>query len=133
MWSSIIITVGAAAAAVGASNLTSLADTFIEDGVSPNGGYKNAVLYDGIQRAYQLTGDQKYLDWVKSQIDEHVVLEDGSINNWNYSRYVLDEYRIGNNFLYLYDETGEEKYKLASDVIRRMLDSYPRTPSGAFW
>ena len=125
--------IATASAVPGSSYLTRLADTFIEDGVEANFGYKNAVLYLGFESAYQLTGDEKYIDWVRGQYDEHVVLEDGSIKDWNYSRYVLDEYRMGNNLLYLYDLTEEEKYLSASAIVRGMLDSYPRTPSGGFW
>lgn len=132
MWPCLVLILGLAALGQ-SSHLTRLADTFIQDGVKPNFGYKNAVLYLGIQRAYELTGDIKYLDWVRSQIDGHVVLDDGSIKNWNLSRYILDEYRMGNNLLYLYDETGEDKYRAAAGVIRGMLDSYPRSPSGGFW
>lgn len=127
--------IAAAAAAVDntTSHLTDLADTFIQDGITPNFGYKNAVLYLGFERAYELTGDSKYLDWIQGQIDGHVVQDDGTIKNWNFSRYVLDEYRMGNNYLYLFDQTGEENYESAAHIIRGMLDSYPRSPSGGFW
>lgn len=47
--------------------------------------------------------------------------------------YSLDEYRFGMNALWWYNRTGEEKYKLAADGIRGMLDRHPRTPSGGFW
>lgn len=44
--------------------------------------------------------------------------------------YSLDEYRFGMNALWWYNRTGEEKYKIAADDIRGMLDRHPRTPSG---
>lgn len=125
---------GGAVATLGSqSYLTWLADTFIEVGVDPDFGYQDAVLYLGFEKAYELSKDEQYLDWYKGQIDGHVVQEDGTIRNWNYSRYILDEYRMGNNYLYLYDQTGDKKYKSAAEIVRSMLDSYPRTPSGGFW
>lgn len=34
------------------------------------------------------------------------------------------------NALWWYNRTGEEKYKVAADGIRGMLERHPRTPSG---
>lgn len=134
MKSTLFFAAGVAAAPSNShSYLTWLADTFINTGVDPDFGYQDAVLYQGFQKAYELTGDEKYFDWYKGQTDDHVVSEDGSIKDWNYTRRVLDEYRMGNNYLYLYDQTGDEKYKSAADIIRQMLDVYPRSPSGGFW
>ncbi|ENH64122.1 Unsaturated rhamnogalacturonyl hydrolase yteR [Fusarium oxysporum f. sp. cubense race 1] len=110
-----------------------MADTMIAKGVKPDLGYQDAVLYLGFEKAYELSGDQKYLDWYIGQIDGPVVQEDGSIKGLNTSRYILDEYRMGHNYLYLYNQTGEPKYETAANTVRRMLDSYPRTPSGGFW
>lgn len=130
----LFLALGATAAAANQhSYLTWLADTFIDKGVKSDFGYQDAVLYLGFQKAYELTGDERYFDWYKNQIDGDVVLEDGSINKWNYSRYVLDEYRMGSNYLYLYEQTGEDKYRSAAGVVRHMLNVYPRSPSGAFW
>lgn len=117
----------------GLSYLTKMADTMIAKGITPDLGYQDAVLYLGFEKAYELTGDQKYLDWYIGQIDGPVVQEDGSIKGLNTSRYILDEYRMGHNYLYLFNQTGETKYETAANTVRRMLDTYPRTPSGGFW
>ncbi|KAH6984232.1 glycosyl hydrolase [Ilyonectria sp. MPI-CAGE-AT-0026] len=114
------------------SYLTQMADTIIAKGVDPDRGYQDAVLYLGIEKAYELSEDKKYLDWYKGQIEGPVVQEDGTIKDWNYTRWILDEYRMGHNYLYLYYQTGDDKYKSAADIVRHMLDSYPRTPSGGF-
>uniref|UniRef100_A0A0B7JSC4 Glycosyl hydrolase family 88 n=1 Tax=Bionectria ochroleuca TaxID=29856 RepID=A0A0B7JSC4_BIOOC len=107
-----------------------MADTFIQDGVTPNYGYQVATLYLGFEKAYEISKDEKYLDWYKGQIDDHVVLENGTIKNWNYTRYVLDEYRIANNYLYLYDKTGLEKYKSAANIaLKKTRD----VDSGTWW
>lgn len=73
------------------------------------------------------------MDWYKSQIDGHVVQDDGTIKDWDDDKYSLDDYRMGNNYLYLYDRTGDLKYKSAANIVRRHIDSHPRTPSGGFW
>jgi rhamnogalacturonyl hydrolase YesR len=41
--------------------------------------------------------------------------------------------RMANNYLYWYNETGEEKYKSAAAIVRTQLNGHPRTPSGGFW
>lgn len=134
MRTSALLLFGVATAMLGSSSyLTRLADTFIALGVEPDFNYQSATLYLGFEKAYELSGDEKYFDWYKHQIEGPVVQEDGTIKDWNYTRYVLDEYRMGHNYLYLYDKTGEEKYKSAADIVRRMLDAHTRTPSGGFW
>ncbi|KAK7420558.1 hypothetical protein QQX98_002757 [Neonectria punicea] len=98
-----------------------MADTVIAQGITPDRGYQDAVLYLGIEKAYELSQDEKYLDWYKGQIEGPVVQEDGTIKGWNYTRWILDEYRMGHNYLYLYDQTGDDKFKSAADTVRHML------------
>jgi rhamnogalacturonyl hydrolase YesR len=40
---------------------------------------------------------------------------------------------MANNYLYWYEQTGEEKYKSAAKIVRDQLDRHPRTESGGFW
>lgn len=124
---------GTAYAQIESSYLMRMADTMIAKGVSPDRGYQDAVLYLGFEKAYELSGDEKYLDWYIDQIAGPVVLENGTIKGLNTSKYILDEYRMGHNYLYLYNQTGDQKYKTAANIIRKMLDKYPRSPSGGFW
>lgn len=135
MKSILFFAVAAAAAVVERTqqtHLTWLADTFISKGVKAGLGYQEATLYFGIEKAYELSRDKKYLDWYKGQIDA-VVQNDGTVKGWNPNVYSLDEYRLGTNHLYLYKLTGQQKYKSAAELIRKQLDTHPRTPSGGFW
>jgi rhamnogalacturonyl hydrolase YesR len=95
--------------------------------------YGRAALYTGYEAIIARTGSDELLDWYRSRIDGLVVAEDGTIPTFDKTRYSLDDYRIGNNILYWYERTGEEKYKTAADTIRGMLDRHPRTPTGGFW
>lgn len=113
--------------------LTRLADTFLNKGIKPAQDYQRATLYLGIGKAYELHGDKKYLDWYINQLSDVVVRPDGSIIGWQPKVYSLDEYRMANNYLYLYNVTGEEKYKKAASMSREHLNSHPRTESGGFW
>jgi rhamnogalacturonyl hydrolase YesR len=95
--------------------------------------YGRAAVYTGYEAVIARTGSDELLDWYHSRIDGLVVTEDGTIPGFDKTRYSLDDYRIGNNILYWYELTGEEKYKTAADTIRGMLDRHPRTPTGGFW
>ncbi|RYO87728.1 hypothetical protein DL766_005002 [Monosporascus sp. MC13-8B] len=126
--------VGAAAAKCGKSSyLTWTADSFIEHGVKKDFHYTQATLYLGYEAAYELTKNESYVEWYRNQIDGAVVLEDGTIKDWDYEFYSLDDYRIGNNFLWWYERTGEEKYRKAADIIREQMNRHPRNKAGGFW
>ncbi|KAI1457801.1 glycoside hydrolase family 105 protein [Annulohypoxylon moriforme] len=115
------------------SYLTWTVDSFIERGVQATRSYEEATLYEGYEAAYALTENETYADWYQAQIDDAVVLENGTIRGWRYDYYSLDDYRIGNNILWWYERTGDVKYKKAADIIRKQLDRHPRTPTGGFW
>ncbi|KAI1433604.1 cell wall glycosyl hydrolase YteR [Xylaria sp. CBS 124048] len=121
-----------AARVVSATHLTIMADSFIKRGVTPANGYDQMVLYHGYELAYDLTRNEMYASWYRRHIDV-LVQDNGTIKGWDYDYYSLDNYRMGNNLLYWYEQTGEARYKEAASVIRQQLDRHPRTPSGGFW
>lgn len=95
--------------------------------------YGRAALYTGYEGVIGRTGNETLLNWYRSKIDGDIVNEDGSIIDWRPTHYSMDDYRIGHNILYWYERTGEEKYRIAADVVRDMLKSHPQTPTGGFW
>ncbi|KXT00212.1 hypothetical protein AC578_7005 [Pseudocercospora eumusae] len=109
------------------------ADSFLSHGVEKDYHYTTAVFYEGLQVAINVTDNQTYIEWYCSQIDGPVVLDNGTIADWNSTYYSLDDYRIGNNFLWWYDQTGDEKYKSAAAIIRDQLNRHPQNVEGGFW
>jgi rhamnogalacturonyl hydrolase YesR len=97
--------------------------------------YVSAVLHEGIQKAGSLHTNSILLNYTTSAISS-LVSANGTLIGWNPTYYSLDDLRIGNNILSLY-ETGnqqeKQKYKKAATALRRQLDTYPRTASGGFW
>ncbi|KAI3539652.1 glycosyl hydrolase family 88 [Colletotrichum paranaense] len=126
----------ATAAAAAGPYLAWTADSFTKheiDNKKPY-HYTKAVLYDGFEAAIELTKDDALVDWYRSRIDDLVVQSNGSILNWKPTTYSLDEYRIGNNILWWYERTGEEKYKTAARTIRdQLVERHPRTDEGGFF
>ncbi|CAK4031845.1 glycoside hydrolase family 105 [Lecanosticta acicola] len=130
---SILASISATAAALTPGEyLTWAADSFVQRGVDKDFSYQTSVLYYGYQAAINLTSNQTYVDWYQSQIDG-IVLDNGTIADWNYTYYSLDDYRIGTDFLWWYNRTGEEKYKSAADIIREQLNRHPRNREGGFF
>ena len=88
---------------------------------------------------YKRTHDPRYLKYIKDFVDYHVDAN-GVITNVNTQGVTtevkfdsLDNMMPGNLLLLLYQETKENKYKLAAEKIRRRFDTYPRTKDGGFW
>jgi unsaturated rhamnogalacturonyl hydrolase len=88
---------------------------------------------------YRRTHEPRYLQYIKEWVDSHLdangvvtnTAADGKVNEVKFES--LDNMLPGNLLLLLYKETGEQKYKLAADRIRKRFDTYPRTKDGGFW
>ncbi|KAI1486120.1 cell wall glycosyl hydrolase YteR [Biscogniauxia mediterranea] len=132
MKSFLMLIVSVASATAATPYLSWMADSFIERGVEPTFGYTSGVLYDGIVAAYELTQNESYIEWYRDQIDA-VVQDNGTIAGWQPDYYSVDDYRMGNNYLWWYERTGEAKFKGAAGVVREHLNQHPRTPTGGFW
>jgi unsaturated rhamnogalacturonyl hydrolase len=92
-------------------------------------GYAKALFLMGEYMVWKRTGDSRYLQYIRSWVDSHVDAQ----GNMDHGTENLDSMLPGNLLLLLYQETGEEKYKLAADKIRQRLNTYPRTADGGFW
>jgi unsaturated rhamnogalacturonyl hydrolase len=88
-------------------------------------------LYAFIQ-AYKISGDNKYFDYIKKNIDYYVD-EEGAIKTYKLEQFNIDNIAPGRVLLYLYEETKLEKYKKAADLLRKQIQLHPRTISGGFW
>jgi unsaturated rhamnogalacturonyl hydrolase len=92
-------------------------------------GYAKALYLYGQYLVYLRTKNPRYLDHIKSWVDQHLDNQ-GTINRPINS---LDYMLPGNLLLILYKETKQEKYKLGAQNIRRVFETYPRTKDGGFW
>jgi unsaturated rhamnogalacturonyl hydrolase len=92
-------------------------------------GYAKALFLFGDYLVSKRTGDPRYLQYIKDWVDLHVDAQ----GNLDHKTESLDSMMPGNLLLLLYQETREEKYKLAAEKIRARLDTYPRTADGGFW
>lgn len=98
----------------------------------PKWGYCQGLETYAIYQVYKVNGDKDYFNFVRSYGDT-MILEDGKIRTYDLKRYNIDNIAGGKTLLVLYDETGEEKYKIAADTLVKQMQSHPRTADGGFW
>ena len=94
--------------------------------------YDNGVIFKGMELVWKNTGDSKYFDFIKKNID-FFVEKDGDINRYQVTEYNIDHVNNGKLLFPLYKETGDDRYKKAALLLRKQLVSHPRTTEGAFW
>jgi unsaturated rhamnogalacturonyl hydrolase len=76
--------------------------------------------------------DKKYSDYAQAYID-YFVQADGTIRGYKLTDYNIDRVRPGLNMLHLYEKTGNEKYKLAAQMLVSQMENHPRTKTNGFW
>ena len=102
----------------------------------PNGygdwDYVTGTVLKAFEELWRRTGDERYFDYIERTVDR-VVNSDGTIDDYNLGSYNIDEINEGRMLLFLYKETGEEKYRKAATLLRSQLATHPRTSEGGFW
>ena len=91
----------------------------------PKWEYDFGVICRGLEMVWELTGDNRYFDYIRQNMDRFVQ-EDGSIPEYDASANNLDHVNNGKALLFLYRHTGEEKYRRAAELLRRQLTVHPR-------
>ncbi|MCB2353752.1 glycoside hydrolase family 105 protein [Clostridium estertheticum] len=111
-----------------------MADSVIErnTNLTDHWGYEYGLTLDGIAEVWKQTGDEKYLDYIV-EIMDHFVQEDGNIIGYRLNEYNIDHLNNGKILITLYKETGNEKYKKALELLKKQIETQPRTTEGAFW
>jgi len=94
--------------------------------------YDQGVFLEALRQVYQKSGDKKYFDYIKTNIDMFVQ-PDGNIKTYKISEFNIDNVNTGKSLLFLYSKTKEAKYKIAADSLRKQLANQPRTKSNGFW
>lgn len=92
-------------------------------------GYTRGLTLYAMDKVYQRAHNPRYLSYMQAWADAHVNAK-GEIDH---PIDELDDMQPGMLMLSLYRETGELRYKLAAQAIRRRFDTYPRTRDGGLW
>ncbi len=94
--------------------------------------YTAGVVLLAIQRLGEQTGNPRYLDYVRRNIDA-LVQADGSIRTYELEEFNLDQINEGRLLFPLYARTRDARYRKAADLLREQLRRQPRTSEGGFW
>ena len=77
--------------------------------------YIDGCMITALLSLYEMTGNERYFTFAKDFID-YFVQPDGSIRTYDVTEYNLDNINTASNLFFLYDKTGDEKYKLAGAI-----------------
>ena len=100
------------------------------DDVLAGWSYWKAYTLLGIEMLWRTTGDRRYFDFIKRELDP-LVDEQGNLVGVTFDW--LDNIMPGSILVALYEHTGEERYRRAARTVRRALDDFPRNADGGFW
>ncbi len=106
------------------------ADSIHWAGQSNHFSWQAGYIMLAMEKMWLWTGDEAYGDYVRKYVDDQVGA-DGSVPDFRPD--ALDNFLPGSAVLFVHDLTGEERYRIAAEHIRRGFDDYPRTSNGLFW
>ncbi len=92
--------------------------------------YNNGIILHGISKVYEENRDPRYLAYIKRFVDAYVA-EDGTVNLG--PEYNIDTIQPSILLLFLYQETGGDRYRKGAEYVRRAFDSFPKNSEGGFW
>ncbi len=99
---------------------------------SPKWAYTYGLTLFAMQKLYQETGDEKYLAYGKTYVDQ-LIDEDGNIKGYEIYEFNIDDVNAGKLLFLLYEKYDDERYLKAMKSLRTQLEWQPRTRSGGFW
>ncbi|PIB37394.1 hypothetical protein BFP72_04315 [Reichenbachiella sp. 5M10] len=101
-----------------------------------NWDHANSIILHGMEKIYVQTGDESYLKYIQSFVDDYVSTA-GEVSGLKEE---LDGIHPGVLCLFLYQETGEERYRVAAqrmrDYLIGLIDApsvFNKTPDGGYW
>lgn len=103
-----------------------------QPGRSEKWSYDQGVVMVGLTGVWLNTANGEYFRFIQQSMDRFV-RDDGTIRTYEISEYNLDHINNGRILLFLYNVTGQEKYRKAADLLREQLKTHPRTSAGGFW
>jgi unsaturated rhamnogalacturonyl hydrolase len=119
-----------------------IADSFIrlhpdsivyqDEAKSRRWNYEQGLMLEAFYQTWRHTGDTTYLLYTRRNLD-HYVMPDGSISTYELDEFNIDNVTPGKAAVRMFELTGEQRYRVAADSIRKQLSLHPRTKSGGFW
>lgn len=103
----------------------------IENAAKPRWGYTHGLVVKAMLEEWKHTGDKAYYDYAKIYADS-LINANGKIR-MQYTSFNIDNICPGKILFDLYEQTQDNRYKIAMDTLRKQLSEQPRTAEGGFW
>ena len=103
----------------------------IEKASKPRWGYTHGLVVKSMLEEWKHTGDSTYYDYAKIYADS-LIDNDGHIRTMKYLSFNIDNVNAGKILFDFYAQTGDERYKIAMDTLRKQMREQPRTSEGGF-
>ena len=98
----------------------------------PKWDYTVGLFSSALLKLDEQAPDPRYLKFGEVAVGS-LVAADGSIQGYKVEEYQLDALNPGKTLLALWLGTHEERYLNGAKLLRKQLDTQPRTPEGGFW
>ena len=98
----------------------------------PKWNYTHGLVLTAYSWLWQKNKNPKHFNYIQSYVD-HFVNDSGQIKDYKLQDYNIDKINTGRCLLFLYKQTGLDKYKKAAFLLREQLKTHPRTSEGSFW
>jgi unsaturated rhamnogalacturonyl hydrolase len=101
----------------------------------PGGGkwdYAAGLFTLSLLKLNEQVNDPRYVQFVEKTIGSFIA-SDGNIQGYKAAEYQLDALNPGKTVLALWQLTKEERYQKCAALLRKQLDTQPRTSEGGFW
>jgi unsaturated rhamnogalacturonyl hydrolase len=94
--------------------------------------YTHGLVLLGMEKLFKQHGEAAFADYIKAYAD-HFIDAEGNIDTFRVTEFNIDSINAGKMLFFLYERTGDERYRHAMDRLREQLEWHPRTHSGGFW
>ena len=94
--------------------------------------YEDGCMLIACKDLYDVTEDQKYFDFIENYLKTYIT-DEGDILYYEKDNYNIDNILSGRALYFMYDKTGDEKYRKAIEVLMDQLRSHPRCETGNFF
>lgn len=103
----------------------------IEKAKKPRWGYTHGLVVKAMLEEWKHTGDATYYNYAKIYADS-LIDPQGKIR-MDYLSFNIDNINPGKILFDLYEQSKDERYKVAMDTLCKQLSEQPRTSEGGFW
>jgi Predicted unsaturated glucuronyl hydrolase involved in regulation of bacterial surface properties, and related proteins len=99
---------------------------------APKWNYCHGLILQSVLQVYEKTGDKKYYDYAYSYADL-MINSEGQIKTYKPEEYNIDRLNSGKILFPIFEQTKEERFRKALQLLRDQMKTHPRTKEGSFW